>query len=103
MVFRQDDDDDDDDDAIVPYVNDLEELAFDCLPELAELKRELCGVEDFNHVMMSGSGTSLFCIGELSDKERFEKEFGERDGLLVVSTEIVSREEEVWLQPWSLK
>lgn len=86
-----------------PYVNDLEQPAFDCLPRLAELKRELCEVKGFDHVMMSGSGTSLFCIGEPVDRKRFEEEFGEREGLLVVSTEFVSREKGVWFQPPSLE
>eukprot|EP00555_Chaetoceros_dichaeta_P011554 CAMPEP_0198263338 /NCGR_PEP_ID=MMETSP1447-20131203/11695_1 /TAXON_ID=420782 /ORGANISM="Chaetoceros dichaeta, Strain CCMP1751" /LENGTH=399 /DNA_ID=CAMNT_0043951887 /DNA_START=1 /DNA_END=1200 /DNA_ORIENTATION=- len=81
------------------YVNDLEQPAFDCLPELRALKEELCEVEGFDHVMMSGSGTSIFCIGEPDDLEGFREEFGEREGLSVFSTEFISRKEGVWFQP----
>jgi 4-diphosphocytidyl-2-C-methyl-D-erythritol kinase len=50
------------------FVNDLEAPAFACIPGLARLKRLLaapapegCG---FPVVGLSGSGTSLFCLGE---------------------------------------
>ena len=78
------------------YVNDLEQPAFDCLPELGALKNELEEVKGFDHVMMSGSGTSIFCVGEAEDWETFEKEFGERDGLNVYKSEFISRKEGVW-------
>jgi len=81
------------------YVNDLEQPAFDCLPELRALKEELCAVEGFDHVMMSGSGTSIFCIGEPVDEGGFMEVFGEREGVSVFSTEFISREEGVWFQP----
>lgn len=50
------------------HVNDLEKPAFQCVPALAALKRRL-GADDpdgvgFPVVSMSGSGTSLFCLGE---------------------------------------
>ena len=75
------------------YVNDLEQPAFDCLPELRELKEELLGVEGFDHVMMSGSGTSIFCIGEATDQDAFLAEFGGREGISVFPTEFISRGE----------
>lgn len=80
------------------YVNDLEQPAFDCLPQLGALKAELKGVDGFDHVMMSGSGTSIFCIGEPTDWDGFMKEFGERDGLNVFSAEFTSRKEGVWFE-----
>jgi len=80
------------------YVNDLEQPAFDCLPELRALKEELCEVEGFDHVMMSGSGTSIFCIGEPKDLGGFMEVFGGREGLSVFSTEFISRKEGVWFQ-----
>ena len=46
------------------FINDLEPPAFKCVPELKELKEELLKIEGFDHVMMSGSGTSIFCLGE---------------------------------------
>jgi 4-diphosphocytidyl-2-C-methyl-D-erythritol kinase len=47
------------------FYNDLEESAFSVYPELKEIKQNLldCG---FQHVVMSGSGSSFFCIGKVS-------------------------------------
>lgn len=80
------------------YVNDLEQPAFDCLPQLGELKKEIQSVEGFDHVMMSGSGTSIFCIGEPNDWDCFMKDFGGREGLNVFPAEFISRSEGVWFQ-----
>lgn len=80
------------------YINDLEQPAFDCLPELKALKEELLEVEGFDHVMMSGSGTSIFCIGEPADKEAFMKEFDSREGVSVFNAEFINREEGCWFE-----
>ncbi len=80
------------------FVNDLEQPAFDCLPELGKLKDELKTVKGFDHVMMSGSGTSIFCIGEPEDWDSFEKEFFNRDGLNVFPAEFISRKKGVWYE-----
>ena len=80
------------------YINDLEQPAFDCLPELKALKDELLEVEGFDHVMMSGSGTSIFCIGEPTDKDAFMKEFNDRDGVSVFNAAFINREEGCWFQ-----
>lgn len=80
------------------YVNDLEQPAFDCLPELCQLKKELLGVEGFDHVMMSGSGTSIFCIGEPADSNAFMKEFDSREGVSVFSAAFINREEGCWFK-----
>lgn len=80
------------------YVNDLEQPAFDCLPELKRLKDELKQVEGFDHVMMSGSGTSIFCIGEPTNQEDFMKEFDERKGINVFPAEFTSRKEGQWFE-----
>lgn len=56
------------------FVNDLEPPAFRCIPELQQLKEELSHVSGFDHVMMSGSGTSMFCLGEPTNKEEFVKQ-----------------------------
>lgn len=45
------------------HVNDLEAPAFSCLPDLLGLKETLVGL-GFPVVSMSGSGTSIFCLGE---------------------------------------
>eukprot|EP00527_Entomoneis_sp_CCMP2396_P008704 CAMPEP_0198136878 /NCGR_PEP_ID=MMETSP1443-20131203/441_1 /TAXON_ID=186043 /ORGANISM="Entomoneis sp., Strain CCMP2396" /LENGTH=342 /DNA_ID=CAMNT_0043798165 /DNA_START=80 /DNA_END=1105 /DNA_ORIENTATION=- len=78
------------------FINDLELPAFKCIPELQELKEELVQIAGFDHVMMSGSGTSIFCLGEPTDKESFENEFGKRDGLQVFFSEFISRPDGKW-------
>jgi 4-diphosphocytidyl-2-C-methyl-D-erythritol kinase len=80
------------------YVNDLEQPAFDCLPKLGALKDELKNVKGFDHVMMSGSGTSIFCIGEPEDWETFEGEFGNREGVNVFPAEFISRKAGIWFE-----
>lgn len=45
------------------YYNDLEQAAFDLVPDLANVKKELLG-RGFDTVMLCGSGSSFFCIGE---------------------------------------
>lgn len=80
------------------YINDLEQPAFDCLPELKALKDELLEVKGFDHVMMSGSGTSIFCIGEPDDKEAFMKEFDSRDGVSVFNSEFINRDDGCWFE-----
>jgi len=80
------------------YINDLEPPAFRCVPELGELRKELQKVKGFKHVMMSGSGTSIFCLGEPEDRAQFEKDFGTRDSLKVFFTEFINRSEREWFQ-----
>ena len=80
------------------YINDLEQPAFDCLPELRALKEDLLGVEGFDHVMMSGSGTSIFCIGEPADGEAFMKEFDGREGVSVFNAKFINRKEGCWFE-----
>lgn len=45
------------------YFNDLEKPAFEIRPELAQLKNELKN-SGFNVVLLSGSGSAFFCLGE---------------------------------------
>lgn len=45
------------------YVNDLEQPAFDCLPELKALKDRLRDEGDFDAVFMTGSGSTIVGIG----------------------------------------
>eukprot|EP00816_Leptocylindrus_hargravesii_P007483 CAMPEP_0196810060 /NCGR_PEP_ID=MMETSP1362-20130617/9902_1 /TAXON_ID=163516 /ORGANISM="Leptocylindrus danicus, Strain CCMP1856" /LENGTH=367 /DNA_ID=CAMNT_0042184923 /DNA_START=36 /DNA_END=1139 /DNA_ORIENTATION=+ len=72
------------------FVNDLEPPAFKVVPELKELKDDLisCG---FDTVMMSGSGTSIFCLGEPGDGQKFEELIGRRDDVQVYPTEFINR------------
>lgn len=78
------------------YINDLEPPAFSNLPELKALKEQLLQVDGFQHVMMSGSGTSIFCIGEPVDQDAFDQTFGQRDDLKVFFSEFINRPEGVW-------
>jgi 4-diphosphocytidyl-2-C-methyl-D-erythritol kinase len=80
------------------YINDLEQPAFDCLPELKALKEELSCVDGFHHVMMSGSGTSIYCIGEPKDMKSFMSTFDERVGISVFNTEFINREDGKWFE-----
>jgi 4-diphosphocytidyl-2-C-methyl-D-erythritol kinase len=80
------------------FINDLEPPAFKCVPELAALKKELLTVDGFDHVMMSGSGTSIFCLGEPKDQERFEAEFGTRKDLQVFFSEFIARDDDCWFE-----
>ena len=78
------------------YINDLEAPAFSNLPQLAELKQDLQAVQGFSHVMMSGSGTSIFCIGEPADREAFDAKFGTREDLQVFFAEFIQRPKGEW-------
>jgi 4-diphosphocytidyl-2-C-methyl-D-erythritol kinase len=80
------------------FINDLEFPAFKCLPELKDLKDELSSVAGFDHVMMSGSGTSIFCLGQPDDVEQFKRTFAERDGLQVFFSEFINRPDGVWFE-----
>jgi 4-diphosphocytidyl-2-C-methyl-D-erythritol kinase len=79
-------------------VNDLEYPAFKCLPELKKLKEELVAVAGFDHVMMSGSGTSIFCLGSPTDLDSFNKKFTQRDDLLVFFTQFINRPHDTWYE-----
>jgi 4-diphosphocytidyl-2-C-methyl-D-erythritol kinase len=47
---------------------------------------------------MSGSGSTIFCIGSPEDKEAFMKEFGEREDLQVFFSEFINRKEGEWFE-----
>ena len=78
------------------FINDLEPPAFRCVPKLQELKNEMKQVDGFDHVMMSGSGTSIFALGEPADREEFCKQFGGRSDLQVFFSEFINREDGAW-------
>lgn len=44
-------------------VNDLEQPAFDTLPELLDLKQRLQATGDYESVFMTGSGSTIVCVG----------------------------------------
>jgi 4-diphosphocytidyl-2-C-methyl-D-erythritol kinase len=79
------------------FLNDLEYPAFTCVPQLETLKSELQAIPGFTAVMMSGSGTSIFCLGTPDDLPAFEQQFvRERDDLQVFFTEFINRPEDQW-------
>jgi 4-diphosphocytidyl-2-C-methyl-D-erythritol kinase len=80
------------------YVNDLEPPALKCVPLLATLKEELEQEEGFQHVLMSGSGTTIFCIGEPSHKQQFEEKFASRSDLQVFFSEFINRDKDKWFE-----
>jgi 4-diphosphocytidyl-2-C-methyl-D-erythritol kinase len=80
------------------YINDLETPAFTCVPLLASLKAELQQQEGFQHVLMSGSGTTIFCIGEPTNKQEFMKNFGSRSDLQVFFSAFINRKEGEWFE-----
>lgn len=49
----------------IRYFNDLEQPAFEIQPDLSRLKHELKET-GFETVLMSGSGSSLFCMGDVT-------------------------------------
>jgi 4-diphosphocytidyl-2-C-methyl-D-erythritol kinase len=80
------------------FVNDLEYPAFKCVPELKELKDKLKLVQGFTHVMMSGSGTSIFCLGEPDNLQEFKQSFGERDDIQIFFAEFIDRPRDTWFK-----
>lgn len=60
-------------------VNDLEEPAFRLKPQLLELKNKLIN-SGCKNVLMSGSGTAFFCIGDLLKADAMEGFFIEKTG-----------------------
>jgi 4-diphosphocytidyl-2-C-methyl-D-erythritol kinase len=80
------------------FINDLEFPAFKCLPELEALKDELLQVPGFDHIMMSGSGTSIFCLGEPQNMDDFRRNFVDREDLQVFFSEFISRPAGSWYE-----
>jgi 4-diphosphocytidyl-2-C-methyl-D-erythritol kinase len=80
-------------------VNDLELPAFRVVPALHELKTALLQ-HGFPHVLMSGSGTSIFCLGEPRDEVKFRQEFLEdrKDDVQVFRSEFIHRQPGEWYQ-----
>lgn len=72
------------------YFNDLEAPAFTLIPDLFELKSNLLST-GFSTVMMSGSGTSFFCIGE--------GKIPNLQGIKSYRTRFINRRENVWFNP----
>lgn len=72
------------------YVNDLEPPAFKVMPALAELKADLRAA-GFPVVMMSGSGSTLFALGEPAEEGAAGRLRGAWPGVDVWRSEFVQR------------
>ncbi|CAB1099361.1 unnamed protein product [Ectocarpus sp. CCAP 1310/34] len=83
--------------AEADYVNDLELPAFKAMPSLQTMKEELQTL-GFDHVLMSGSGSTIFCIGSPMHGSSWTKEFAEKWGAMVVDTHFINRpvEDNAW-------
>ena len=57
----------------------------------------LCSQCGFQTVMMSGSGTSIFCLGSATDSDKWSK-VKSREDVEVFVTEFVNREEGEWYE-----
>lgn len=83
-----------------PYINDLEDPAFEVAPELRTL-RDTISTFGFPHVMMSGSGSTIFAIGEPSGTsvDTWQSELVERfPGVEIFKEQFCSRpsDEKLW-------
>eukprot|EP00904_Undaria_pinnatifida_P011193 jgi/Undpi1/7203/HiC_scaffold_22.g09677.m1 len=76
--------------AVAEYVNDLEAPAFKAMPSLRKMKLELQAL-GFEHVLMSGSGSTIFCVGSPTTPGPWSKEFANKWGALVVDTHFINR------------
>ena len=81
------------------FINDLEPPAFRVVPALLDIKNALLD-HGFDHVMMSGSGSTIFCLGEPRDADKFQKEFidDNRHDVNVFRSEFISRREGEWYE-----
>ncbi|CAM9242377.1 unnamed protein product [Ascophyllum nodosum] len=72
------------------FVNDLESPAFKAMPSLLQMKQEL---EDlgFKHVVMSGSGSTMFCIGNPTGDGHWQEHFSKKWGATIVKTRYINR------------
>lgn len=74
------------------FFNDLEVPAFQLMPELAELKSTL-QAHGFSEVLMSGSGSSFFCLGEGS--------LLKQQGISLYTAHFTQRQDNCWYEALS--
>mmetsp|Transcript_4970 Transcript_4970/g.9053 ORF Transcript_4970/g.9053 Transcript_4970/m.9053 type:complete len:359 (-) Transcript_4970:199-1275(-) len=78
-------------------VNDLEQPAFDTLPELLRLKERLTAEGKYSVVFMTGSGSTIVAVGDDTPPEWLsEGDFGE---LFVSKTRLITRQPGEWYVP----
>lgn len=87
--------------AITPdlCVNDLEQPAFDNLPELLQLKQRLASEGSFDAVFMTGSGSTIVCVGsDTAPQWLSEPQYQQ---LFVSPTRLILRQPGGWYVPSS--
>jgi len=79
-------------------INDLEIPAFGEMGILEDCKKELIATGEYDSVFMSGSGSTMVCLGQhlIKEDSHFEKKSGEE--WLAVLTQPVNREKGKWYQ-----
>jgi 4-diphosphocytidyl-2-C-methyl-D-erythritol kinase len=87
--------------AITPElcVNDLEQPAFDNLPELLQLKQRLQSEGSFQSVFMTGSGSTIVCVGSDSAPQWLSEQ--QYSDLFVSPTRLIMRQPGGWYLPSS--
>ncbi|CAM9726434.1 unnamed protein product [Hapterophycus canaliculatus] len=60
------------------------------MPSLQAMKGELQDL-GFEHVLMSGSGSTIFCVGSPTHPGSWADEFAEKWGAMVVDTHFINR------------
>lgn len=76
-------------------VNDLEQPAFDTLPELLALKQKLLDTGAYQSVFMTGSGSTIVCVGS-DEVPRF---VSDDESLFYSPTRLITREKGGWYEP----
>ncbi|CAM9535852.1 unnamed protein product [Discosporangium mesarthrocarpum] len=72
-------------------INDLEPPAFKAMPSLSEMKMAL-QAQGFKHVLMSGSGSTIFCLGNPSQPNLgWAQSFADKWGVTVHETKFINR------------
>lgn len=80
-------------------VNDLEQPAFDNLPELLQLKQRLQAEGSYEAVFMTGSGSTIVCVGsDTAPQWLSEPEYSQ---LFVSPTRLILRQAGGWYVPSS--
>lgn len=80
-------------------VNDLEQPAFDNLPELLQLKQRLAAEGSYDAVFMTGSGSTIVCVGsDTAPQWLSEQQYKE---LFVSPTRLILRQPGGWYVPSS--
>lgn len=77
------------------YINDLEQPAFDCLPELKALKDRLAAEGDFDSVFMTGSGSTIVGIGSDTVPAFLVEDPAYKD-VFVCPAKLLTREGNTW-------